>query len=405
MSLSRLRSRFLLLAITSLGSWIRAQPIVIDLTSADGTLTQTISGSNVTAVFDAIVAREDELAGFAGTAFTANVDYLGVPAAIQLDVSADGKSATLVIPSIGLKQTFDGTTTDDLQHKVESYVRTDGSPRLAEFRQEVNKRSSAGITDGNPNATTALLADSIFQALTLQRTDPPGADGPRMRMTLRGRAGEWRAERLTGRVVASDLELVWRAAPRWTVTGLIPLNYTESGGANTYGGGFATALTWRALTRDEHQPWSARASAFGGAMLRASEDLAAGGGVWTWGANFAVDRRVLSRGTVGLAAQFADFHGIPVTYEGFQLDRAVRQQMVKAGVQASWQLPGFDHRLEGSVTESHFLRAAALRSYLSAGVGYAWTWFAGSTWRVGYEADRGHHYRADILRGRVSLRF
>lgn len=271
--------------------------------------------------------------------------------------------------------------------------------------QEVNKRSTAGITDGNPNATTALLADSIFQSLTLQRTDPPGADGPRMRLTLRGRSGEWHAERLTGRVAASDLEVVWRVAPRWTVTGLVPLNYTESGGAKTYGGGFATALTWHALIRDEHHPWSARASVFGGAMLRASEDLAAGGGLWTWGTTFAVDRRVFSSATVGLAAQFESFHGIPITYNGFQLDRAVRQQMVKFGAQGSFQLPRLDHRLEGSVTESHFLRAAALRSYFSVGVGYAWTWFADSTWRIGYEADRGHHYRADILRGRVSARF
>ena len=76
--------------------------------------------------------------------------------------NAAGTSATLTIPSTGFSRTFSAANEDELEDEIRDFFEQEGADAYADFLAEINKQTSLGVNDGNPLATTALLADIGF---------------------------------------------------------------------------------------------------------------------------------------------------------------------------------------------------------------------------------------------------
>ncbi|MEL7239771.1 MAG: hypothetical protein AAGK78_13005, partial [Planctomycetota bacterium] len=127
------------------------------VTITDGTNTVTVTSNSLFDLADDVINTQDEFAVFDGTNFTASLDYANLEDAIIVTGSAVDESVRVEIPSIGFDQTFDDPD------EAEDFLREDGASTVAAFIQEVNETTLIGVTDGNPTALTALMADESYR--------------------------------------------------------------------------------------------------------------------------------------------------------------------------------------------------------------------------------------------------
>ncbi len=395
-----------LLSLLATSACLRSQPILVDVaTNTTPPRTLQAGGKDITHVLTTLVAKEGEFASFKNQPVTAHIDYLGLPRALGVSVTFDGNTATLRIPGTGYVHTFTGATPRQLQNAVADWIKEEGGDELARFRRFVNRRSAAGVTDGNPNATTALLAGSFFNSFGLPRSPSYLDPAQRTHVSLQPRARSWHSGRLSGRVLSLDPEVGYRFSERTSLTLLAPMNYADTGGAEIFGVGFAAALSRELVPFRTENRWQSRATAFGGTALRGSQNLAAGGAVFTWGGAINALRRITGNFRVGGALMGASFHGIPLEFQGFELDKVVAQQIAKAGVVSELDLPFASHRLVAQLTQTRLFKAAAVPDFTTISLAYQWRWRDGSLVQVGYEADRGASYRSDQIRTELRLHF
>lgn len=403
MSMDRFRLFFSLLALSAC---LRAQPILVDVTThSDPPLSIHVGGSDVMDLISALVGKQNEFAAFKDHPITADIDYLGLPRALGVSVTFEGNTATLRIPSTGYVHTFTGNTPAQLQNAVSKWIKNEGGREFARFRRVVNKRSSAGVTDGNPNATTALLAGTFFNSFGLPRSPSHLDREQRTHVSLQPRESWWHSGRLSGRVLALDPEIGYRASERTYLTLLAPMNYAETGDAEIFGAGVAGAISRDLIPYEEENRWHSRATFFAGAALRGSENLAAGGAVYTWGGAVNVMREITDDLRLGGALMGSTFHGIPLDFEGYEFDKVVDQHIGKVGLVAELDLPFAAHRFVGQVTQTRLFKAAAVPDYTTVGLAYQWPWTDGSLVQIGYEADRGASYRSDQVRTELRIHF
>lgn len=393
-------------ALIAAAASLQADPIAVEVSTTSGQMPPTrITGNDMVDVFNRILEREAELKQYVGKDLKVDVTYLGVPVALQLEIAPDGRTARLDIPAVRFSRVFQADSSDQLQTDIEDFVRNEGSAPIADLREVVNRSSTAGITDGNPNATTAILSDAAFDALTLHPDrGMTVVDETRWHFTHQIRGGSWRAADMSGYTVIGDLRADWRVTPRTTLTGFVPVTFTDTQGASTWGGGFGGGVTqrWKGLRPEDR--WDARTSLFAGAMLRGSQQLAAGGAIGTYGAAGALSYRVWPRIDVGMLAQISDYAAIPMTYDGFQLDRRVDQHIGRLGarMRAGMWSAG---EVEGYVVRSTFLRPAAVGHYDAAGVGFQWSWRNAASVRTGVETTQAERFHAESWQLRVNWGF
>lgn len=236
--------------LSLLASALRAaEPIRIAIESTAGVPQSfLVGGNNVESVIAQVVERQGELAALAGQPFTANVNYLGVPNSAILSISADGRSATLTIPSANYTQDFSASNPDQLNKDIQKFLKKDGSSQLAEMRRQVNKESPVGITDGNPNSTTAMFAENFFDALGLNpgRQFGDEAESARQtRMSWVSVGGAFNADEFHGWRVSSRLQVDHRVNRRVSLVAFMPVNYVSLEGSQVYGVGGALEPRWR----------------------------------------------------------------------------------------------------------------------------------------------------------------
>src|SRR6185437_14268168 len=97
--------------------------------------------------------------------------------AVIVTKNAADTSATLTIPSIGFTKTFTGTNSKDLEKQILDFARKDGAHVYGNFIRSLNATTDLGVTDGNPLATTALLANQSFLQFGLQPAPVPPGEG------------------------------------------------------------------------------------------------------------------------------------------------------------------------------------------------------------------------------------
>ncbi|MGE9294397.1 MAG: hypothetical protein ACQKBW_12345, partial [Puniceicoccales bacterium] len=145
-------------------------------------------------------------------------------------------------------------------------------------------------------------------------------------------------------------------------------------------------------------------SPFVGGMFRWSEDLAGGGALITAGGNMMLSVPISERWESSLILQISDYRGVPFEVDGYELDKVVNQQVLKVGGQIVYRIT--DYLLaEGYTVGNRFLQDAAVRDWLTVGVGLKlrlWKyWSLGG----GYELDNGPDFNSNAGRLTIGARF
>lgn len=119
----------------------------------------SVGASSLPDLVEDLLDRRGQFAIFDGEAFAATLRFAGVDDAIQFTLNADGTRAT--VQFIGRDEpplVFDAADGRDVEDQVVDFLKKDGSATVADFLKAINRRSLVGVTDGNPQSTTAQMA-------------------------------------------------------------------------------------------------------------------------------------------------------------------------------------------------------------------------------------------------------
>lgn len=385
----------MLLALTAT-PLVAAEPFSLTATG-DGT-TVTATGNNLVDLAGNLIDAEDEFAALADEDVTGSLRYGGLNNAVLFSRNAAGNTATLTIPSTGFSRTFTGANEDELEDEIRDFFEEEGADAYADFLAEINKRTSLGVNDGNPLATTALLADMGFYRFGFI-TRRPGAESIPLPVGFDLRvaggvsdadAGDDDDEELSGSFASLGLGTSFRFGDRVALTWANTFRYRDVEGAAIYQYGSTIALPIALVPGNEGGlSWRLTPAFVGG--FGGSWDLAAGGILI--GGQLTNSVSLHGGGwTLTMGNQIGLYEGVPIDVADFRFETETSQTIVKNGLQLVRDL-GDRAFLDVGVAHTLFLDDAFVEDYISptAGVGFR---LGGSVLRVGYQGDIADNFTA-----------
>lgn len=377
-------TRFALLWIIAILTALLASPARADdsdlfqflVQTTSGTpLSQAIGGSNLIDLGDNLIKAEGDFAKFDNRDISASLDYAGVKDAVRATVNASGTRAVLDIPSTGLHKVFTAANRDQLQDQVEDFIKKDGADEWAKFLREIDGRSFVSVTDGNPQAATAMMANDPFYRFGMHarwteeirdgdlRTTPdsPFTFEARGGRVLTGAGDGWYAEGSLGTAIP--------IGDRLALSFSLPFMYRTIEDADAYnlGGTIGLPILLIAPKLDADNSFAWQITPFGATAGSVSPDFVSGGWIAGGGVTNVFSLR-LTDTTISLASEFAAFGGQPVSYQDFRFEPDVDSQILKNGIRIThWFSRGLGAYAGTAYT--NFLKTAAVDSYFTPEAG------------------------------------
>jgi hypothetical protein len=359
---------------------------LFSLTASGGGTTVTGAGSDVVDLAGDVIDSDNAFRALAGRSISGSLRYGGVNDAVLFSRNAAGTSATLTIPSTGFSKTFTAANEDDLEDQITDFFKDEGADAYADFLAEINKQTSLGVNDGNPLATTALLADLGFYRfgfVTKRPGDnaiglPGGFD-----LNLSGGVQNFDDLDANGYYAQLGLAASFRLGDRVALSWANAFRYRDIEDAAVYQYGTTIALPVALITApDGGLSWRLTPAFTGG--FGGSWDLAAGG--LLVGGQITSSASVTAGGwTVVLANQAGFYDGVPIDISDFRFETDTNQTILKNGVQVIRDL-GDGAFVDVGVAYTNLLDDAFIEDYLSpsAGVGFR---LGSGVLRFGYRGD------------------
>jgi hypothetical protein len=357
-----------------------------------GGTTVANTGPNIIHLTDNLISLNSSFVLLTGQNVTASMSWGGVPGAIRFTENAAQTVATLSFPTTGFTTTFVGTSAGDLQNQIHDFIKQDGEKAYAQFLKSMDQLSPVATLDGNPQASTALIATDVFNRFGIQNQQPTEyrsySDGAYV--GLSGEGGSIRADGLDGSWAGFALDTGARFGSHVALSFGTTLAYrdTENSEAYTVAEEVALPITF-INNRGNGISWQVAPWAFAG--LSASYDQAAGG-VLVGGGGTSSLALHLNGLTVTLGDQISYTGNVSVDVDGYGFDTDIDQWILKDGVDASYQFPGTPFFVEGGIAYSNFLDHAAVPNYWTPtlGVGVAMGRF--SSIQISYQGDFAKQY-------------
>jgi hypothetical protein len=370
---------------------------LFSVTVTDGTNTVFASGSSLFDLAENVINQEDQFAQFENLDFTGSLDYAGLEDAIIVSGNAGDESIRVQIPSIG----FDRTFTDE--EEAEDFLQNDGADTVASFISVVNQQTLVGVTDGNPAALTATLADDAFRNFGEFRnpfgTYVSGGDGGR----LYASAAVIDTDVGSGTLLEAALGSSIRFSDQVALNFSLPFTYREIEGSETFSAALQLGLPIRiAPATDEGQPLVWQIAPYGLVAGGGSQDQLAGGVILGGGAVHTIGLHV-GPVLIHSAQQLVAYTGQPVEAGDFRFETDVDQTLFRISLQATLGGQGDPFFATAGIAYTDFLDDAAVDNYLSPIVGVGLRFGSENVLRVGYRGDFGDGY--DAHRGEIEIRF
>ena len=357
-----------------------------ELTAQGGPFSASASGDNTVDLISDLIQSEAEFTPLANNPISAALRYGEESDAVLFTRNGSGTSATLTIPSTGFTRTFNAANEDELEDQIEDFFKEDGADAYADFLREMAKRTSLGVNDGNPLATTATLADLGFYRFGY-RPRTPGDEPIRLAggWDVRLLGGVSETEAFDGWFAGFGLGKNWRLGDRVGITWASNFRYRDVEGASVYQTGTTIGVPIALITSDDDSglSWHVTPAFVGG--FGGSWDLAAGG--FLAGGQVTSSLALRAAGfTLVLANQFGFYEGLPIDISDFRFETDTSQRILKNGVQVIRDL-GDDAYIDAGVALTNLLDDAFIDDYVSADLGVTLRFGDRSGLRVGYHGD------------------
>jgi len=374
----------------------------LSATGTSGT-TVTVGGRNIIDLTNHLINQEDQFTVLASQGFSGTLTYGGVPNAAVFTENAAHTQATLTFPSTGFTRTFTGTSSSDLQTQIENFIKSDGANAYAQFLISMNRMSLVASIDGNPLASTALIADDAFNRFGLEPSLTQSVYDPQhvAPMPLDVDGGTSRAAGLNGNFGGVSFGGDIRFTENVGLDLITDVDYRSVAGSAVVTVaeiiGLPVTFIRRAPDEDglnwQFTPWG-----FGG--ISGSYDLAEGSILVGGGGTSSLSYR-MGDFTFTLADQIDYIGNVGVTVGSYNFDVPVDQWLLKNGVQATYQPNGGELIFDAGGAYSNFLHHGAVPNYWTPTAGVGWKIGSGTLLRAGFSGDFARHFTE--LGGEVSL--
>ena len=363
---------FFLLA--SLAAYASEAPFMATAVVTDGSGLPAViaSGSNFQDFTTNITEVSGQFQGFSGHSYNSNVTFLGVPNAILYSTNNTGTVVTMKLTPIGFAMTFTGTSKDDVKTQINNFFEKNGAGILASFLKAVSQTSPIAVTDGNPNAATAVAANSVFlSAAMTPATDvadqAAGAKPQFGGLALGFDTGGFTAGSFSGNnydLSLTALNIGFGDRVRLQVP--VDFNYLTVSGAKVGGAGVTFVLPIRISIMDQNNPVNWRLIPLAGVNARASVDLAGGAALWEAGAISSVDFKVSPKLVLCLMDQYTLNKSFSIKEGSYSFNPQVNQGILKNGVRVVTPLTK-RVILDCFVVETNFINAAEIKNFTTVG--------------------------------------
>lgn len=400
----RMRNRLVLLAsmgLLALGSRASADGFFNVTSVGSGGTTVADGGPNIIHLTDNVINEQGPYAPLFGQNVTTALTWGGVPDAIILTENAAQTQATITFPSTGFTRTFTASGGSSLQSQIHKFIEQNGEQAYAQFLQKMDQFSAVAPLDGNPQASTAVIADGVFTRFGIHNQQPTvsRSDSGATYLGLTADGGASRADSLDGSWADVNFDTGLRFGSHAALSLGTTLAFTNISGSEAYTVAEEIAVPVTIFNnRGNGLSWQVTPWGFAG--LSASYDQAAGGLLVGGGgtSSFALHWDGL---TVTLGDQVSYTSNVDVSVDDYQFDTDIDQWIIKNGLEASYQFPRSPFFVEGGVTYSNFLHHAAVPDYWTPAVGVGLAFGGHSSLRVDYRGDYAKGYNS--TGGEVSL--
>jgi hypothetical protein len=383
---------------------------LFQVNAVGSTSTVSSGSSSLIGLVTNLTNNTNQFSSLSGQTFNANLTYAGIKNAITIEQGTDSsgnKTISFQVPSTGINKTFDAAN-GSLSDQLKAYLKSSGLADLAAFQASVSQNSFAGIIDGNPLATTALLQDAGYQEFALHET-PFDLDGTRSTNDGNGHfesrfwvnGGDVDADGTSGAYVDFTFALELHFNDIIALTYTMPFRYQTLHSADIFMGGSMLGLPITIIpAKGGPVTWTVTPAVQGG--IGGSQDFVSGGIIY--GAQIDSSLSLNLAGfTLTLANGAGYDHGADIDIAGYNFNTEVNQWIFKNGLQLS---KGFGHFfVDASGTWTDFLHAAYVPGYFTPelGVGLRFGHNNSCGLRVGFIGNYGEHY--NTTGGNVLLYF
>lgn len=367
--------------------------------------TAFVTAESVPDLISAFIQHEGQFSGLSGLKSQASLNYLGVDDALTIVYDSSSHTATVTSSVTGLNRTFVGTSTQDLDDQLEAFVKSEGANEWAAILKEINKRSAASISDGNPSAATAVLANSTFNAamdsiedLFQQIGEQQDGDRASSDLGFGLNGGKFKVTLPDGREVEgsnTNLEIPYKKRFNETVSlsMVIPLGWTDLEGAKAYHVGLNLGLPLDLVKMSADKRLSWKLTPVGGVLARGSADYASGAALYHLGLASSLTYKIGKTSFISYGAQLSHYESFKVEFDDVEIDPSISQQILKNGLRLT-HFFGTNNRwvAQGMYVNTIFLEDAAVDTYHTLGAGLSYRFSKKITVGLHGNYDFGDNY-------------
>lgn len=414
----RLQIASSVLGLALLSGTACAQNLFVISGTSNGNAFTPVGGDNLVDLVTDAVNNDGQFAALANTNAVISVNYGGVADAINVQKNAANDFATLsFINADGTRttRTFDANASGrPLEDLIRDYLQQNGADDLKSFFQAINAQSLIAVSDGNPNATTARMANYAWDRFgrynhqtsmwTISK-DTNERSGSSLQFRL-GVSGEsFTAGDFDGTSAMVETSLDWNFSPYVGTSLGSFLAYNSIGDANIYHGGINFGVPIRPLLPSEKVPLTLQITPSFTVGGSGSEEIAAGGLIYSGAVTGLLRWDIVEKLAIDFSAQYGFYEGQQLSFGDFTVDPGVSQQIFKSGASVEWTFSENGWYLYGGASMTKFAKDAAVDSYLSPDIGVGWKKASGTGLELGFTGDYGKDYHATGLRFGLNVAF
>jgi hypothetical protein len=339
----------------------------------------TATSSNVVNLISDMTHGTGQFAPVSGNAYKAGITYFGVPAAMQFTSNAAGTKITISSKITGLHQTFTGSSRSNVANQVVSWIKGNGASDIFAVSRKVDQISAAGVTDGNPYSTTALMATGAWNMYAFDYV-PASAEYAATNAGSGSKSGRWwmgvsayaegggfTYNTPAGGVAGTRADVVVPMqavlSTRVSLVGNLQFDYLDASGTKVYGAGGTIGVPVKIfLPQSLTNSWQWRVTPFMGIDARGTQDGATGSVIYDFGLASQLNYYLNPQWVITMGNQISYANNVSLKIQGVTFDSHTNQWVLINGVRAGYTF-WTNWTASAGVAWSQYLEAAAVSGW------------------------------------------
>lgn len=372
---------FILINFTS--TCLAVKLFAIDLDHSNGNL--QVEDSSLPNLLSDFISGDGAFLALSGeNTYSGNLRYFGLNDALTIAIDHDPNGVINIhLTSIltELDVTITATSEDDLEAKLVEWLYLEGGKEAAKLLQEAIKTSAATITDGNPGATTAQMANStfytfgLFQNTSREQNMRGFESGAHIALWVNSSSYtiNTRAGKLEGSSTSINIPLWLHFGPRVSFVGNTLFDFNSLEGTEFYGLGANIGMAFRPVLRIEDDRFGWEITPYLGGQGIASVDGVTAAVLGQFGMINRFEWRFFDRSLLSFVTQYSTYNNLRIEINDYELATPIEQDIVKNGLM--YDMPVFSLRSLYAnlyLVDTRFLEDAKVDNYQTLGGGLSY---------------------------------